>query len=128
MNKRFLIFALRLSLVLAFIAGLHWAYLYANESTIDLYTLGFCYLVNFIMALVIFAGLLKLAEDKSQYLGFVFLVGSALKFLVYFLIFDPFFKQDGDLTKVEFFLFFVPYFASLGVETFTLVKLLGKQS
>lgn len=80
------------------------------------------------MALVIFYVLLRLAIEKSQYLGFVFLVGSALKFLIYFLVFDPLFKQDGDLTRVEFFLFFVPYFASLAVETFALVKLLGKQS
>ncbi len=127
MNKRILIFALRLFLVLALLGSLHWAYLYANEFTIDLRTIVFCYLVNFFMALAIFLVLLRLAKDKSQYLGFVFLVGSAFKFLIYFLVFDPLFKQDGDLTRVEFFLFFIPYFASLGVETFALVKLLGTE-
>ncbi|MGB5236431.1 MAG: hypothetical protein WBN59_02270 [Flavobacteriaceae bacterium] len=124
MIKGSLIFAFRLFLVLALIAGMHWAYLYASEIPIDFKTLGFCYLINFIMALVIFVSLLRLAEDKSQYLGFIFLVGSTLKFVVYFLVFDPLFKQDGDLTRVEFFLFFVPYLASLGVETVALVKLL----
>ena len=119
-----LIFAIRLFLVLILLAGLHAAYLYANEIPVAIRTIAFCYLINFIMAVVIFVILLKLSEDKSQYLGFVFLACSTLKFLVYFLIFDPFFKQDGDLTRVEFFLFFVPYLASLGVETVALVKLL----
>ena len=124
MIKGSLFFAIRLFLVLAFLGGLHWAYLYANEIPVGLNTIGFCYLINFLMAMVIFVGLLRLAGEKNQYLGFVFLVGSTLKFAVYFLIFDPFFKQDGDLTKVEFFLFFIPYLASLGVETIALVKLL----
>ncbi len=128
MIKGSLFFAIRLSLVLGLLGGLHWGYLYANEIPVSLSTIGFCYLINFIMALVIFVSMLRLAEAKNQYLGFVFLVGSALKFLIYFLIFDPLFKQDGDLTKVEFFLFFIPYLASLGVETFALVKLLRKLS
>ncbi|MEN8789379.1 MAG: hypothetical protein ABF293_10830 [Flavobacteriaceae bacterium] len=128
MNKGLLNFALRLFLVLAFLAGLHWAYLYTVEIAIDPWTIGFCYLVNFIMALAIFYVLLRLAREESQYLGFVFLVGSALKFLIYFLVFDPLFKQDGELTRVEFFLFFVPYFVSLMVETIALVKLLRTES
>ncbi len=86
--------------------------------------MALCYGINFLLALGIYVTLLQLANKKSQYLGFVFLFGSALKFLVYFLIFDPLFKQDGNLSTYEFFLFFVPYFVSLIAETIALVNLL----
>ena len=65
-----------------------------------------------------------MAADENKFVGFVFLLGSGVKFLVYFLIFYPLFKQDGQLSRVEFFLFFIPYLISLVTETVALVKLL----
>ena len=124
MIKKGLIFGIQLLGILVLFAGLHWAYLHANQASIPLRTLVFCYLVNFILALLIYGVILKLAESKNSYLGFVFLGGSGLKFLAYFLIFDPLFKQDGVLIPTEFFLFFTPYLLSLIAETIALVKLL----
>jgi len=76
------------------------------------------------MALVIYSTLLYFSEKQNKNLGFLFMFGSTLKFIVYFLIFDPIFILDGQLTKVEFFMFFVPYFSCLLVETFALIKLM----
>ena len=124
MNKRTFLFVFQLLAVLLIIGLLHFAYLYANSISFVVSTLVFCYLVNFILALAIYFTLVKLVEDENKYVGFVFLFGSAFKFLAYFLIFDPLFKQDGHLSRVEFFLFFTPYLISLVVETVALVKLL----
>lgn len=110
--------------MLALAAALHYAYLYANNIENTLSGLVFCYLVNYLLALGIYFALVKLVADENKHVGFVFLFGSALKFLAYFLIFDPLFKQNGQLSKVEFFLFFTPYLISLAVETIALVKLL----
>ena len=124
MNKRNILFVFQLLAVLLIIGALHFAYLYANSLSIAPATLVFCYLVNFILALGIYFTLVKLVADENRYVGFVFLFGSVFKFLAYFLIFDPLFKQDGQLSRVEFFLFFTPYLISLIVETIALVKLL----
>ena len=124
MISKSLYFALILALVLAVTAALHGAYLYANQISFGWDIMTLCYGINFLLALGIYITLLQLAKQKSQYLGFVFLFGSAFKFLAYFLIFDPLFKQDGNLSTHEFFMFFVPYFASLIAETIALVNLL----
>ena len=124
MIKKGLYFTIQLAVILLVVAGLHMAYFYANQITVSNITLLLCYGVNFFLALLIYLTLLKMAQEKSKYLGFAFLFGSALKFLAYFLIFDPLFKQDGDLSRVEFFMFFIPYLASLVAETLALVKLM----
>jgi hypothetical protein len=80
--------------------------------------------VNYAMALVIYYVMVQLANNQNKNLGFFFLLGSTLKFVVYFLIFNPLFMQDGHLSHVEFFTFFLPYIACLILETSALVKLL----
>ena len=117
-------FALLLAFVLIIIGGLHAAYLQANQIAVPWNKLILCYAVNYLMALGIYIALLQLAAQKSPYLGFIFLFGSALKFVVYFLIFDPLFKQDGHLSSYEFFLFFIPYMTSLIAEITALSNLL----
>ena len=124
MIKRSLYFAILLLGLLLIVAGLHLVYLYANQIAIATTSFVLCYGVNYLLALAIYITLLRMAEDQNKYLGFVFLFGSVLKFLVYFLIFDPLFRQDGDLSRVEFFLFFTPYLISLIAETVALVKLM----
>ena len=128
MIKKSLLFVFQLLLILGLVGGLHYAYLYANQIVVALEILAFCYAVNFVLALAIYITMLKLAADENKYLGFVFLFGSALKFAAYFLIFDPLFKADGVLNRVEFFMFFTPYLASLIAETVALVKLLRTEA
>lgn len=126
MIRDLLTFGATLILVLSVVASLHAAYLYANDLLIpaDLLLLG--YGLNFLLAIGLYTGLTYLASNQSPYLGFAFLFGSALKFIVYFLIFDPIFKRDGSLSAQEFFYFFIPYFSCLTVETIALVRLLNR--
>lgn len=124
MTRNTVKFALLLALALLIIGGFHVAYLHANQIAIPWDMIILSYTMNYLMALGIYIALLQLAAQKSPYLGFVFLFGSVLKFVVYFLIFDPLFKQDGSLSTYEFFLFFVPYMTSLIGETIALSNLL----
>lgn len=107
-----------------FVGLLHIGFLLARNQDFDFILILLGYIINFAMALGIYSALLYFAEKKNKNLGFLFMFGSTLKFVIYFLIFDPIFMLDGKLTKPEFFIFFVPYFTCLIVETFSLIKLL----
>lgn len=124
MDKKLISFALQLTGALLLLALLHIGFLFARKSNIPLDLILMGYLINFAMAMGIYYTMVSLAKKQNKNLGFVFLFGSTLKFAVYFLIFNPLFMQDGSLSKLEFFTFFIPYIACLIVETLALVKLL----
>ncbi len=124
MDKKVISFALQLTGALLLLALLHIGFLFARKSSIPLDLILMGYLLNFAMAMGIYYTMVSLAKKQNKNLGFVFLFGSTLKFAVYFLIFNPLFMQDGSLSKLEFFTFFIPYIACLVVETLALVKLL----
>ena len=92
--------------------------------TLQEYAIG--YGINFFMAATIIVLLLHLPERYKTSLGYFFLFGSLLKFIVYFTIILPLFKIDGELSKTEFFAFFVPYFLCLVVETSVLIAKLKR--
>lgn len=83
--------------------------------------LVFCYLFNGLMAFAIYFALYMLRKKFRDQLGFLFLLGSFLKFGGYFLFFKSSFGQD----KFAFTLFFIPYMISLLVEVLGLVKILN---
>ena len=121
---RSLRFFIALLLALLLSGALHASYFYANEMVLPFDALIICYGANFIMAAIVYAVLLLLAQRQSAYLGFFFLFGSAFKFIVYFLIIEPLLKQDGTLSYADFFLFFIPYLISLILETLAVINLL----
>lgn len=84
------------------------------------------YLINALLAGVIFFSLQKLKERYKTQIGFLFLFGSALKFVVFFILFFPSYKADGVMDKMEFAAFFVPYAICLVLETYSLSKMLNK--
>lgn len=86
--------------------------------------LSFSYLFNFAAALGILAGLYLVRVRMKNQIGFLFIGGSLLKFLVFFLFFYPFFKADGSISRAEFFSFFVPYFLALVTETYFTASML----
>jgi len=124
LEKRIIAFALQLLGALTLLALLHGAFFYVRSVEIPFDLLAIGYLINFAMAVAIYYVMVQLAKRQNKNLGFVFLFGSTLKFAVYFLIFNPLFMQDGHLSKIEFFTFFVPYITCLILETLALVKLL----
>ncbi|AOW21053.1 DUF6168 family protein [Urechidicola croceus] len=82
------------------------------------------YLFNFIVAVLIILGLYIVRKKHKDNLGYLFMAGSLLKFVLFFILFYPIYKSDGEMSKIEFFTFFIPYFSCLIIETLTLIKLL----
>jgi len=83
------------------------------------------YILNAIMASLVFFAIYFFRNKYRDLLGFFFLGGSLLKFVAFFIFLYPTYKQDGSLERMEFLAFFVPYLYSLFLETFLLSKLLN---
>ncbi|MEN8187140.1 MAG: hypothetical protein ABFR05_08440 [Bacteroidota bacterium] len=84
------------------------------------------YLANFIMAALIYTSLFLLRKKYLEQLGFIFMFGSMIKFIVFFIFFNPYFKSDGNISAFEFASFFIPYAISLILETLGVIKFLKK--
>jgi len=84
------------------------------------------YLINFFMAIGIYYGLLLLKNKFSDQLGFLYMGGSFIKFIVFFLVFNPSYKLDGKMNSLEFAAFFTPYAICLIFETLGVIKFLKK--
>lgn len=83
------------------------------------------YVLNAVMALIVFYAIYIFRNKYRDLLGFFFLGGSLVKFTLFFIFLYPAFHQDGILEQLEFLVFFVPYGFALILETFFLVKLLN---
>ncbi len=124
--RELLRFTLILISSLVVVGGLHYTYFLIRDLPFSLAEFLYGYGINFVMALIVYGGLLYLARKQSTYLGFLFLAGSGFKFAIYFLLIDPVFRADGQLSFTEFFLFFIPYLICLTIETLAVIKLLKK--
>ncbi len=83
------------------------------------------YVLNLIMALIVFFAIYIFRNKYRDLLGFFFLGGSLLKFALFFIFLYPSYILDGTLERLEFLVFFVPYGFALVLETYFLVKLLN---
>ena len=83
------------------------------------------YVLNLIMALIVFFAIYIFRNKYRDLLGFFFLGGSLLKFTLFFIFLYPSYILDGTLERLEFLVFFVPYGFALVLETYFLVKLLN---
>lgn len=126
MKHTFTLFSLKLIIVLAATFAIHLFILSLKSFPLYENKIVLAYVVNAILAISIFGFLFKMKEKYKDQLGFLFLGGSFLKFIVFFIVFYPFYKADGDVSKLEFAAFFVPYILSLVLETFSLAKWLNK--
>ncbi len=82
------------------------------------------YVINGFLAALIFVLLYRFRERYRNQIGFLFMAGSLIKFVVFFLLFYPRYKLDGELSSLEFAAFFVPYSIALFWETYFVSKLL----
>lgn len=85
------------------------------------------YGVNFLMAGIIFWVIQQTLKKKGTQAGFIFMAGSAVKFIVFFAVFYPFYQQDDIMQKTEFAAFFTPYAVCLILEVAYLSKQLNNQ-
>lgn len=88
--------------------------------------LSLSYLINMILAFGIVAALYAVRHRMKYQIGFLFIGGSLLKFILFFIFFYPAFTADDTIDRSEFSSFFVPYFLSLLLETYFAATLLRK--
>lgn len=120
-------FAISLAVILLVFFGLHIWVLQELDKIFTISKIGICYTINFIIALAIFKLFSIFINKKSELLGFIFLIGSLFKFIIYFAILRPIIQNNGSLTKIEFSFFFLPYAICLILEIFYLVKAINSQ-
>ncbi|WP_456421796.1 DUF6168 family protein [Lutibacter sp.] len=124
MTKSIFSFCVKLLLIVSVVFGIHIGILFLLKIPLFENKIIPAYIVNVVLAIVIYIGLIKLKKNNEQILGFVFLIGSFLKFTIFFLYFYPIYKQDGNMSTLEATSFLTPYFVCLTVEIFYLSKLL----
>lgn len=126
MKNEFTVFSIRLLLILSVVFCVH--ILMLNFLSFPLFKdmIVLSYVINAVLAIVIFGFLFKMKDKYGSQLGFLFLGGSFLKFIVFFVVFYSAYKLDGQVTSMEFSVFFIPYVICLIFETYSLVKWLNK--
>lgn len=84
------------------------------------------YVSNVFLAASGYIIIYKLRLRHPEKLGFVFMGLSGLKFLVFFIVLQPLYNEDGNMSIIEFGMFFIPYFVTTATETIALVRILNK--
>tara|TARA_B110000444_G_scaffold45198_1_gene41141 strand:+ start:149 stop:517 length:369 start_codon:yes stop_codon:yes gene_type:complete len=110
--------------LLFFVLGLSFFF---HKCSIDnIGHLPLLYAINASIAIFVYCIVFLLRNNKG-YLGYYFLLGTFIKFFVFFIFVLPIFKDDNIVSKTEFFTFFIPYLLSLIVETKSLISLLNSE-
>ena len=126
MSNPFVSFAIKTVILLTVVFAIHLLVLNVLQLSLFENRIVLSYIVNLVLVIVIFGILYLLKEKYKSQLGFLFLAGSLLKFVVFFILFYPFYKLDNIITKLEFAAFFVPYVMGLIIESVSLSKWLNK--
>jgi len=121
MNKQLVSFHLYLFIVLGGSYFIH-DFIICSNHLILLYTL------NLSVACFVYWLVFLLRDKQKEYLGFYFLAGTLIKFIIFFTIVLPIFKENDVVSKTEFLSFFIPYLLSLIIETKSLISLLNTPS
>ena len=121
MNKQLLNF----HLLLFFILGISFFFHKCSIDNTD--HLTFLYAINASIAILVYWIVFLLRNNNKGYLGYYFLLGTFIKFFIFFIFVLPIFKDDNIVSRTEFFTFFIPYFLSLMVETKSLISLLNSE-
>jgi len=119
-------FSLTLLLVLMLVFCCHIFVLHQFEFPLFENRIIAAYALNYILAVGIYLTLFMLKTKMSEQLGFLYMGGSFVKFLFFFIFFYPYYKLDGGLDSLEFAAFFVPYLISLIFETLGVIEFLKK--
>lgn len=110
--------------------GLFWLHTFAINPmgfTVQEELLKACYLFNTLIALVFLLLLLFVSKQDPSILGWVFLLTSGLKFLLFFTLIYPGFQADVLSPKQEFLTFLIPYAAAMTLEIYQLIKILNRE-
>ena len=121
MNRQLLNF----HLLLFFILGI--SFFFHKYSIDNTDHLPFLYAINASIAIFVYWIVFLLRNNNKGYLGYFFLLGTFIKFFIFFIFVLPIFKDDNIVSRTEFFTFFIPYFLSLMVETKSLISLINNE-
>lgn len=119
-------FAISLLIILAVVFAMHIAVLNQLDRPLFDDRIVAAYLINYFLAVLIYLMLFLLRNKMTDQLGFLYMGGSIVKFIFFFIFFYPFYKIDGKLDSFEFAAFFTPYVISLIFETLGSIKILKK--
>lgn len=122
------LYLLKLFLTLILVFALHLATLHFLNKPLFENMIVLSYVINFILAAIVLLVIEKTMNKKSAQAGFIFMAGSGLKFLVFFIVFYPSYRADNKMQTVEFTTFFVPYALSLIADVIYLSKQLNNQT
>lgn len=125
MSNPFSSFTLKAIVLLVIVFGIHLTVLGILDYPLFNDRIIGSYIANLFLIIAVFGILYALRKKYKSQLGFLFLVGSALKFAVFFIFFYPFYKIDNDISRMEFAAFFIPYAVGLILETISLSKWLN---
>ncbi len=126
MNRKISKFSGILLLALGLVFGAHLLLLHLFEKPLFEHKIVWTYLVNYALAVLVLLMVERSIKAESAQAGFVFIAGSGLKFLVFFLVFYPSYKANGEMETIEFITFFVPYSLCLILEVAYLSKQLNQ--
>lgn len=122
------LYLLKLFLTLILVFALHLATLHFLNKPLFENLIVLSYVINFILAAIVLMVIEKTMNSKSAQAGFIFMAGSGLKFLVFFIVFYPSYRADNKMQTVEFTTFFIPYALSLIADVIYLSKQLNNQT
>ena len=126
MRNPFYKFSIKAVVGLAIVFGVHLLVLNLLNLPLFENRIVLSYIINLALIIVVFGALYFFRKKYKGQLGFLFLIGSFLKFAVFFIVFYPFYKLDNTITRTEFASFFVPYVIGLILETVSLSNWLNK--
>ena len=113
--------------LLLFFIG-HIGVLYFLEAPLFQNRIILSYSVNYLLALGILYFVQSNFNKQASNTAFIFLLGSAIKFGVFFILFYPHYNADSQMQSTEFAAFFVPYAICLTLEVLFLSKELNNKS
>jgi len=122
------LYLLKLFLTLLVVFALHIATLHFLNNPLFENMIVLSYVINFILAAIVLLVIEKTMQKKSAQAGFIFMAGSGLKFLVFFIVFYPSYRADGKMQTIEFVTFFIPYALSLIADVIYLSEQLNNQT
>ncbi|WBU90728.1 DUF6168 family protein [Cellulophaga omnivescoria] len=123
-HKLLIYFFITILISLAVAFGVHLLVLDDMQKPLFGNKIVLSYVINFVLVTAIFTIIYLLRNQFKTQLGIFFIVGSAIKFLFFFMLFYPSFNADDNINLTEFASFFVPYSICLLIETFFIAKVL----
>ncbi len=118
-------FVSKISIYLALVFAIHLTILLVLKKPLFENQILLAYVVNLLLALLIFIALLFFRKKANDYLGYVFMYGSLFKFTIFFIFFYPNYNKISGNLKQEFLSFFIPYLVCLIIEIKWLINLLN---